>query len=82
LDVAVWLSARERRTQAFTDEAIDIVSALSKSQLTWKAPRSIVIKPDGVLLMISNVSGLWLPDAALAEGTPDDVRQLVAAHKE
>jgi hypothetical protein len=69
-------------TVTMSDEGIEIVGALGSSQLKWKAPRSISVKPDGVLLMHSNLSGLWLPDAALAEGTPDDVRQLVAKHQD
>jgi YcxB-like protein len=64
-----------------SDEGIEIVGALGSSRLKWKAPRSISVKPDGVLLMHSNLSGLWLPDSALAEGTRDDVRQLVSVNR-
>jgi hypothetical protein len=69
-------------TVTLSSEGIDVVGALANSQLKWKAPRSITIKAGGVLLMTSNLLGLWLPDTALVEGTPDDVRQLIAAHKE
>jgi len=68
-------------TVSMSEGGIDMIGALSSSQLKWKAPRSISVKPDGVLLMMANLSGVWLPDAALAEGTPDDVRQLVAANR-
>ncbi|MFP5229563.1 MAG: YcxB family protein [Acidobacteriota bacterium] len=69
-------------TVTMSDEGIDIVGALGSSKLKWKAPRSISVKPDGILLMHSNLTGLWLPGAALVEGTPDDVRQLLTAHRE
>lgn len=68
-------------TVTMSDGGIDMVGGLGNSQLKWKAPRSITVKPDGVLLMHSNLSGLWLPDAALAEGTRDDVRQLIAVNR-
>lgn len=70
-----------RTTVTMRDEGIDMVGALSSSQLKWNAPRSISVKPDGVLLMMSNLTGVWLPDAALAEGTPNDVRQLIAENR-
>ncbi len=63
------------------DEGIDIVSAFGSSHFNWNGPRSLVVEPDGILILFSNISGLWLPDAALTEGTPGDVRKLVAANK-
>lgn len=57
-------------TVTLNSEGIDIVGAVA-----------IMVKADGVLLMTSNLLGLWLPDAAITEGTPDDVRKLIAAHR-
>ena len=63
-----------------SDEGIDIAGAYGSSHLKWKGLHSQVVKPDGILILFSNISGLWLPDTALAEGTPGDVRELVAAN--
>jgi hypothetical protein len=38
------------------------------------------IYPDGVLIKLSRVNMIWLPDNALVEGLPADVRQLLAAN--
>jgi hypothetical protein len=66
-------------TVTMSEDGIDTIHALGDSHLKWKAPRSIRVKQDGILLMVSSLAGLWLPDAALTEGTPAEVRQLVAA---
>jgi len=39
-----------------------------------------VIYPDGVLIKLSRVNMIWLPDSALVEGSPAEVRQLLAAN--
>lgn len=65
-------------TVTLSEGGIDTVHPLGKSHLNWKATHSTKVEADGVLLMLSSHAGLWLPDAALAEGTPDQVRQLVA----
>jgi hypothetical protein len=36
------------------------------------------IYPNGVLIKFSRFSMLWLPDQSLTEGTPAEVRQLLA----
>lgn len=49
------------------------------AQLRWSGFPRAAFYPDGVLLIAGPVgAGLWLPDAALAEGTPEDVRALTA----
>jgi hypothetical protein len=34
---------------------------------------------DRVLLEITGIGGLWLPDRTLVEGTPSEVRQSIAS---
>jgi len=81
--------ARERvRTKGSTnivtmdDQGIDTSSALGNSQLKWTIMLQPAIYPDGVLIKLSRVNMIWLPDSALAEGSPADVRQLLAANVE
>lgn len=62
-----------------SENGIDTSHPLGNSHLNWRAARSATVKADGVLLMLSSLAGLWLPDTALAEGGPDEVRRLVAA---
>ena len=79
--------ARERvRTKGSTnsvtmdDQGIETSGALGTSQLNWKTMLEPVIYPDGVLIKLSRVNMMWLPDKALVEGSPADVRQLLAAN--
>jgi hypothetical protein len=37
-----------------------------------------LVYPNGVLLKFSRLSGIWLPDCALIEGSAEDVRKLLA----
>ena len=62
-----------------SEDGIDTIHPLGNSHLNWKSAHSTTVNADGVLLMLSSHAGLWLPDVALAAGTPDQVRQLVAA---
>jgi hypothetical protein len=39
-----------------------------------------VIYPNGVPIKLSRANMIWLPDAALVEGSPAEVRQLLAAN--
>ena len=61
------------------ENGIDVEGAFGHSQLVWAAIRSPVIRSDGVILKLSSVGGMWLPDAALVEGSAPEVRQLLAA---
>ena len=79
--------ARERvRTKGSTnsvtmdDQGIETSSALGASKLNWKIMLEPVIYPDGVLIKLSRVNMMWLPDKALVEGSPADVRELLAAN--
>lgn len=46
----------------------------------WSAYERAVPLPDGILLYRAAEDVDWLPDAALVEGSRDDVEQLVRAH--
>jgi hypothetical protein len=46
--------------------------------LKWVAVQEPVIYSNGVLIKLSRLSMLWLPDQCLIEGTPAEVRQLLA----
>ncbi len=81
--------ARERvRTKGSTntvtmdDQGIETSSAFGTSHLNWKIMLEPVIYPDGVLIKLSRVNMIWLPDTALVEGSPADVRELLAANVE
>jgi hypothetical protein len=65
-------------TVSMDENGIDTVGALGTTHLKWEAVRLPVVKEDGVLLMVTNTGGLWLPDRTLAEGTPNGVRDLIA----
>jgi hypothetical protein len=62
------------------DQGIETSSAFGTSQLNWKIMLEPVIYPDGVLIKLSRVNMMWLPDKALVEGSPADVRQLLTAN--
>lgn len=59
-------------------DGVDIDGALGNSHLKWAAMFQPVVYPEGVSIRFSRVSALWLPDHALTEGSPADVRQLLA----
>jgi hypothetical protein len=57
---------------------IDMQGALGNSHLKWAAILKPAIYPNGVLIKLSRISMVWLPDQNLSEGSPADVRQLLA----
>jgi hypothetical protein len=57
---------------------IDMQGALGNSHLKWAAMLNPAIYPNGVLIKLSRLSMVWLPDQNLSEGSPADVRQLLA----
>ena len=67
---------------SMNEQGLDIDGALGNSHLKWPAMLQPVIYPQGVLIKFSRLSGLWLPDQALIEGSPADVRQLLAENVE
>jgi hypothetical protein len=67
---------------SMNEQGVDIDGALGNSHLKWPAMLQPVIYPQGVLIKFSRLSGVWLPDQALIEGSPADVRQLLAENVE
>ena len=67
-------------TQSADDNGIDSVSSLGNSHVHWTAFSRAVIYTQGVLLKLPTRNYIWLPDASLTEGSPEEVRQLVTAH--
>lgn len=84
-----WSLAKSRegvRTKGSTnivtldDQGIEASTIFGTSHLNWKIVLEPVIYPDGVLIKLSRVNMIWLPDSALVEGSPAEVRQLLAAN--
>jgi hypothetical protein len=65
-------------TVSMDDQEIYIENANGNSHLKWTAMLQPAIHPDGVLLKFSQLAMVWLPDQALIEGSPDEVRKLLA----
>jgi len=63
---------------SMNDQGVDIDGAHGTSHLKWLAMLQPIICPQGVLIKFSRLAGLWLPDHALIEGLPADVRKLLA----
>ena len=87
---AEWLGKRnlvKRRKKLISDSSIivsmdengvDVVAENSNSHSKWAGMLPPLVYPHGVLIKFSRLSGIWLPDQALIEGSPDDVRKLLA----
>lgn len=65
-------------TVSMDSAGIDMQGALGNSHLKWAAMLNPAIYPNGVLIKFSRLSMVWLPDQNLSEGSPADVRQLLA----
>jgi len=65
-------------TVSMDENGIDLLGALGNSHLKWLAVLQPAIYANGVLIKLSRVSMLWLPDRSLIEGAPVDVRKLLA----
>ena len=65
-------------TVSLDENGVDVVSTNSHSHSTWAAWAVPVVYPNGVLMKMSRLSGIWLPDNALIEGSPEDVRKLLS----
>ena len=59
---------------------VDSVGAYSNGHIQCAGIVRAVLYPKGVLLKISRVLYIWLPDQLLTDGLPTDVRQLVTNH--
>lgn len=65
-------------TVSMDANGIDTLGAFGNSHLKWVAVLKPAIYSNGVLVKLSRLSMLWLPDHCLCEGTPAEVRQLLA----
>jgi hypothetical protein len=65
-------------TVSMDTSGINTLGAFGNSHLKWEAVLKPAIYSNGVLIKLSRLSMLWLPDQYLLEGTPADVRQLLA----
>jgi hypothetical protein len=65
-------------TVSMDANGIDTLGAFGNSHLKWVAVLKPAIYSNGVLVKLSRLSMLWLPDHCLCEGTPAQVRQLLA----
>jgi hypothetical protein len=65
-------------TVSMDENGIDTLGAFGNSHLKWVAVLKPTIYSNGVLIKLSRLSMLWLPDQSLIEGTPAEVRQLLA----
>jgi hypothetical protein len=71
--------AKDTTTTVSMDEnGIDLSGANGNSQLKWSALLKPTIYSNGALIKFTRFSMLWLPDQSLIEGTPAQVRQLLA----
>ena len=71
------LRSDEPITVAMDENGVDVVDKNGNSHSKWTGIPMPVIYPHGVLLKFSRLSGIWLPDQALIEGSATDVRKLL-----
>jgi len=64
-------------TVTMNHQGIDMEGANGNSHLKWSAMLQPAIYPDGVLIKFSRFAMVWLPDQALVDGSPADVRHLL-----
>ena len=67
-------------TVSMDENGIDAQGILGNSHLNWPAMLKPAIYPNGVLIKFSRTNVVWLPDQSLVEGSPADVRQLLATN--
>jgi hypothetical protein len=60
------------------ENGVDIVNPVGNSHSKWAGLLKAVVSPNGVLIQVSRIAWIWLPDQALVEGSPEDVRKLLA----
>jgi hypothetical protein len=65
-------------TVSMDENGVDIVGPVSNSHSKWAGLLKAVVHPNGVLIQVSRIAWIWLPDQALVEGSPEDVRKLLA----
>jgi YcxB-like protein len=79
--------SRERAVRCAGELLIDIDDAgltaadgHSRDTLPWTEFADAAEHPDGVMLTLNSRGGYWLPDSALTEGTPAQIRNLIGQH--
>jgi hypothetical protein len=65
-------------TISMDESGVDVVGEAGNSHAKWLGILPPVVLPDGVMVKFSRFAIVWLPDRALVEGSPDDVRKLLA----
>jgi hypothetical protein len=60
------------------ETGVDSVTPVSNAHLQWAGVPSAIIYAEGVLLRMQTRTYLWLPDVSLIQGSPGDVRGLLA----
>jgi hypothetical protein len=60
------------------ENGVDMVGESCDSHAKWSGILPPVVHPNGVMVKFSRFAMIWLPDLALVEGSPDDVRRLFA----
>jgi len=65
-------------TVSMNEQGVDMEGVNGNSHLKWSAMLQPTIYADGVLIKFSRSAMVWLPDQALIEGSPADVRSLLA----
>jgi hypothetical protein len=65
-------------TVSMDENGVDIVGAAGNSHSKWMLMLPPAIRANGVLVRFSKLGWIWLPDQALIEGSPEDVRKLLA----
>jgi hypothetical protein len=65
-------------TVSMDENGVDAVGEAGNSHAKWSGILRPVVHPNGVMVKFSRFAVIWLPDRALVEGSPDDVRKLLA----
>jgi hypothetical protein len=60
------------------ENGVDMVGETGNSYSKWMLMLPPAIFTNGVLVRFTRLGWIWLPDQALIEGSPDDVRRLLA----
>jgi hypothetical protein len=64
-------------TVSMDENGVDVVGEAGNSHGNWSGILPPTVSPNGVLFKFSRFAVIWLPDEALVEGSPDDVRKLL-----
>jgi len=83
-----WTLAKARRrirfkgstlTLRMDENGVEIDGAVGHTHLRWGAMPPPVIRHHGILIKLTRLRGIWLPDVALVEGSAAEARQLLAS---